>query len=196
MTPPLPDERVLSTLNDDGTRRWIHPRLAHGRFLRWRRVVGYALIALFVALPFIRIGGRPALLLDLLTRELSLFGAVFRPSDGFLLMLLGLSIVHRRVPRHRAVRAGVVRLGLSTDRVSRARVSPDRALARGLAGAAAQARCFARASPSGASLKWVIYAVLSFVLANVFLAYFVGVDRLALWVLRLAGRSTSAASRS
>jgi polyferredoxin len=91
MTPPLSEQRVLSTLDADGKRHWLRPKLARGRFLRRRQVVGYALIAMFVALPFIEINGRPAMLLDLVSRELSLFGMVFRPSDGFLLMLLGLT---------------------------------------------------------------------------------------------------------
>ena len=93
MTPPLEAERVLSTLNADGTRHWLRPRLARGRFLRGRRIVGAALIVLFILLPRIRIGGRPALLIDLISREVSAFGAVFRPSDGAVLMLLGLTIV-------------------------------------------------------------------------------------------------------
>ena len=93
MTPPVSTERVLSTLNQDGTRRWIHPRLAGGRFLRGRKIAGYALIAMFLVLPFVKIGGRPALLLDVLTQELSVFGAVFKASDGYLMMLLGLIIV-------------------------------------------------------------------------------------------------------
>jgi hypothetical protein len=38
VTPPLPKDRVLSTLNQDGTRNWIRPRLAPGRFLRRRRI--------------------------------------------------------------------------------------------------------------------------------------------------------------
>src|SRR6185295_13228208 len=93
VSPPLPRDRVLTTLNADGTRRWLRPRLARGRFLRRRRIAAWSLIALFVALPRIRIGGRPALLIDLVTRELSAFGTVFRPSDGLVLLLLGLTIV-------------------------------------------------------------------------------------------------------
>jgi len=181
MTPPLTPERVLSTMNEDGTRHWIHPRLAHGRFLRWRKVVGYALIALFVALPFIEIGGRPALLLDLLTRELSLFGAVFRPSDGFLLMLLGLTVV-----------LTVFLVTALFGRVWCGWGCPQtvylehvfRPIERWLEGSSAQ-RAKLDATPGlhpRRVLKWAIYAVLSFVLANVFLAYFVGVDRLRLWV--------------
>jgi len=94
MTPPLQPavERVLSTLEADGKRRWLSPRLSSGRFLRRRRIVGYALIAMFVGLPFVDIGGRPALLVDLITREIAVFGGVFRPSDGVLLMLLGLAV--------------------------------------------------------------------------------------------------------
>src|ERR1700753_2387020 len=92
MPPPPPSERVLSTLNQDGSRRWLSPRLARGRFLRRRRIVAAVLVGLFLALPVVKLGGRPALLIDLVTRELSVFGAVLRPSDDALLLLLGLSI--------------------------------------------------------------------------------------------------------
>ena len=34
MTPTIHGERVLSTLNQDGTRNWIRPKLARGRFQR------------------------------------------------------------------------------------------------------------------------------------------------------------------
>ena len=33
---PEADEQVLSTLNRDGSRRWIRPKLSTGRFYRWR----------------------------------------------------------------------------------------------------------------------------------------------------------------
>jgi cytochrome c oxidase accessory protein FixG len=181
MTPPLATERVLSTMNRDGSRHWIHPKLARGRFLRGRRVVGYALIALFVALPFVRIGGRPALLLDLLTRELSLFGAVFRPTDGFLLMLLGLTIV-----------ITVFLVTALFGRVWCGWGCPQtvylehvfRPIERWLEGSPAQRHKLdaARGLHVRRVIKWAIYVVLSFALSNVFLAYFVGVDRLALWV--------------
>ncbi len=181
MTPSVPSERVLSTMNEDGSRHWIHPKLARGRFLRGRRVVGYALIALFVALPFITIGGRPALLLDLISRELSLFGGVFRPSDGFLLMLLGLTVV-----------LAVFLVTALFGRVWCGWGCPQtvylelvfRPIERWLEGSPAQRRNLdaTRGLHRRRVLKWGIYAVLAFVLANVFLAYFVGVDRLALWV--------------
>ncbi len=179
MTPPLSDQRVLSTLDADGKRHWLRPKLARGRFLRRRQVVGYALIALFVALPFIEIGGRPAMLLDLVSRELSLFGMVFRPSDGFLLMLLGLAIV-----------IGVFLITALFGRVWCGWGCPQtvylehvyRPIERLLEGNSVQQAKLSRFHPRRV-IKWMIYAALSFVLANVFLAYFVGVARLETWVL-------------
>jgi cytochrome c oxidase accessory protein FixG len=172
VTPPLLEQRVLSTLNADGTRRWIKPRLARGRFLRYRKLVGYALIALFVALPFVRIGGRPALLLDLVTRELSVLGAVFRPSDGFLLMLLGLSIV-----------LAVFLLTALFGRVWCGWACPQTVYMEFVFRPIERWLERRRALRYRTAIRWAIYSVIAAVLANVFLAYFVGVDRLALWVL-------------
>jgi cytochrome c oxidase accessory protein FixG len=178
MTPPI-HSRVLSTLEADGTRHWLRPKLARGRFLRRRRVVAYALIALFVALPFIEIDGRPAMLLDLVDRELSLFGMVFRPSDGFLLMLLGLAIV-----------IAVFLVTALFGRVWCGWGCPQtvylehvyRPIERLLEGTPAQQAKLPRFH-ARRIVKWLIYAVLSFAIANVFLAYFVGLERLRQWVL-------------
>ena len=41
--------RVLSTLNVDGTRRWLRPRPSSGRWWDRRRVVAYALMFVFFA---------------------------------------------------------------------------------------------------------------------------------------------------
>ncbi|TMQ13155.1 MAG: cytochrome c oxidase accessory protein CcoG [Deltaproteobacteria bacterium] len=179
VSPPLPHHRILSTLNEDGTRNWIRPKLARGRFLRRRRIVAWALIALFVALPLVRIGGRPALLIDLVTRELSAFGAVFRPSNGFLLLLLGLTIV-----------LAVFVLTALLGRVWCGWGCPHtvylehvfRPIERWLEGTPAQQARLSRFAPRRL-IKWAIYAALAFAIANVFLAYFVGVDRLRVWVL-------------
>ena len=57
-------EEVLSTLHADGSRRWLYPTPSTGRFWRRRMLVGWGLIAFFVALPIVKIGGRPAVLLD------------------------------------------------------------------------------------------------------------------------------------
>jgi len=174
MTHNVRADRVLSTLNRDGTRRWIRPKLARGRFLRARRMVGYALIVLFVALPFARIGGRPAVLIDLGARELDLLGGVFRPSDGFVLALVGV-----------AVAISVFLVTALFGRVWCGWGCPQtvylehvfRPIERWLDGSRGQ-----RSSKPRQILKWAIFAVLAALLANVFLAYFVGTDTLAKWV--------------
>ncbi len=82
-----PGEQVLTTLQGDGSRRWLYPRLAVGRFWWWRRIVAYVLIATYALLPFVRVGGKPAILLDLAHREFTFFGFTFLPTDTMLLAL-------------------------------------------------------------------------------------------------------------
>ena len=76
-----PEKRVLSTLESDGSRRWMNPKLAHGRFLSRRRIVAYVLIFLFTAIPYIPINGKPAMLLDVMHRRFTFFGITFLPTD-------------------------------------------------------------------------------------------------------------------
>src|SRR6187402_2753081 len=92
MHPLIAPERVLPTLNADGTRNRIRPRLYPGPQLSRRRAVAWVLVVLFVGLPFLTIGGKPAILLDVVHREFSLFGHTFLATDGVLLMLLMLTI--------------------------------------------------------------------------------------------------------
>jgi cytochrome c oxidase accessory protein FixG len=92
----LPTLDRLSSIEADGSRRNIQPADVRGRFVRARRVV-YALLLLFyVALPFVRIDGRPAVQLDVLARRFYLFGAVFNAQDFwrvvFLLLVVGLGL--------------------------------------------------------------------------------------------------------
>jgi cytochrome c oxidase accessory protein FixG len=174
MTPSIPTDRVLSTLNKDGTRRYIQPRLAHGRFLTRRRIVGFALIALFVFLPRLRIDGHPALLLDVISREFHVFGTMFRPSDGFVLALLGVTIV-----------VAVFLVTALFGRVWCGWGCPQtvylelvfRPIERWLEGNRRQ-----RTSHLRVAAKWTLFSAVAFALSNVFLAYFVGTDRLEEWV--------------
>lgn len=172
--------RVLPTLNADGTRRRIRPRQFTGRFLRARRVVGWSLIALFAGLPFLRVGGKPAVLFDIPAGEFLLFGSTFRATDGVLLMLVMLSIF--------------VAIFLITAWIGRAWCGwacPQtvymellfRPLERWLEGGrVAQERLDREGADGRRVLKYAVFAVLSVALANVFLAYFVGTERLGTWM--------------
>jgi cytochrome c oxidase accessory protein FixG len=186
MSVPIAPNRVLPTLNADGTRNRIRPRPYSGRLLRGRRLVAYALMALFVGLPFVRVEGKPAVLLDVMQRQFVLFGRTFLPTDGVLLMLLMLGIF--------------VSIVLTTALVGRAWCGwacPQtvymeflfRPLERLFEGPREAQLRLDRQGASGRRLaKNAVYLGLSFLLANVFLSYFVGVDALRQWVLQAPAR--------
>lgn len=182
MSAPISPERVLPTLNADGTRNRIRPRLYDGRLYRARRAVAYGLMALFVFLPRLRIHGKPAILLDVVHRQFVLFGHTYLPTDGVLLMMLMLGIF--------------VTIVLVTALVGRAWCGwscPQtvymeflfRPLERLFEGPREAQLRLDKAGLSGRRLaKNGVYLGLSFLLANVFLAYFVGTDTLEHWVFQ------------
>lgn len=178
--PPIPSQRVLPTLNNDGTRRWIRPKPFKGKYYRQRFLVGWGLIAMFVGLPFVRMGGAPVVLLDIPERKFHLFGSTFLPTDGVLLMLLMLSIF-----------VSIFLLSALLGRVWCGWGCPQtvylefvfRPIEQWLEGSRGQQFKLDREGPNAARIiKFGIYVVLSVIVANVFLAYFVGVDKLVKWM--------------
>lgn len=174
-------ERVLPTLNNDGTRRWVRPRLAKGRYYRRRLILGWSLMVLFAALPFVSIHGKPAILLDILHWEFTLFGRTFLPTDGVLLMFLLLSIF-----------VAVILLTALVGRVWCGWACPQtvymeflfRPIERLIEGDHREQARLDREGPNGRRvLKTVVFLLVSFVVGNVFLSYFVGVRALGHWML-------------
>ena len=82
--PELPS----AALPTDGRRRAIHPADVQGRFARSRNAAFAILLAIWAALPWIRVGGRQAVLLDVDARQLFLFGRTFNAQDTWLLFFL------------------------------------------------------------------------------------------------------------
>ena len=182
MTAPVASGRVLATLNADGSRRWIRPKPSHGAHWRQRRAVAYALIALYLGIPHLRFHGKPLMLLDLPRREFTLFGTTFLPTDTLLLMLLGVSIL-----------LFIFLLTALFGRVWCGWGCPQtiwmefvfRPLERVLEGGWAGSRqldTHHRHFHTGRIVKYALYAVLAALLANTFLAYFVGTATLAGWM--------------
>lgn len=181
MSGPLPaPERVLPTLNQDGTRRLVRPRYEKGKFYRWRLVVAWALVALFVAIPFVRINGRPVVLLDIMSREFTLFGRTFLATDGVLLMLLMLSIFIAVIWLTALVGRAWCGWGCPQMVYLEFLFRPLEYLIEG--GRSGVLRMDKKGANWRRLAKYIVFAVISLILANVFLAYFVGVDRLWLWM--------------
>ncbi|MDX2115992.1 MAG: 4Fe-4S dicluster domain-containing protein [Planctomycetota bacterium] len=174
-------DRVLATLNADGSRHWINPKLSIGRFLHGRRVVAYVLIAVFAVLPYITINGKPAMLIDIAHRRFTLFGVTFFPTDTVLMAVLMLCIF-----------LSIFLITAMFGRVWCGWACPQtvymeflyRPIERLFDGAPGSVRSKRPAAPALRVLKYLVFFVFSCYLAHVFLAYFVGIERLATWVTR------------
>lgn len=73
------------SLGRDGHRKRPYPADVSGRFVRARRAVYVALIALWAALPWVTIAGHPAVFLDIDRRQFFLFGVTFNAQDVWLM---------------------------------------------------------------------------------------------------------------
>jgi len=76
-----PDVDTLFSINPDGSRNVIHPADVKGRFQRYKHLLWIVLIGVYLALPWIRIGEHPALLIDIEARHFYLFGYTFNAQD-------------------------------------------------------------------------------------------------------------------
>ena len=88
----------VTSINTDGSRYFIHPADVKGWFTFARRVFGVILMAIYVLLPWIPVGGHPAVFFDLLGRRFHFFGLMFLSEDlwiGFFLLTgLGFSLFY------------------------------------------------------------------------------------------------------
>ncbi|MBA4138322.1 MAG: cytochrome c oxidase accessory protein CcoG [Opitutus sp.] len=80
-----PQRDFVTTINDDGSRYFLHPADVRGWFSRWRRFTGLFLVAVYLLLPWIPAGGYPAVFLDLAERRFHFFGYTLAAQDTWLL---------------------------------------------------------------------------------------------------------------
>jgi cytochrome c oxidase accessory protein FixG len=180
--PPSAGRRVLPTLNEDGSRRWIRPKPSHGKWWERRRSVAYALMLVFFFIPHLRIGGRPVFLMDLPRRQFSLMGYTFLPTDTLLFMFALGSVV-----------IGIFLATALFGRVWCGWACPQtvyleflfRPIGRWFDGGYTgsrnldrQGRFFSR----GRIAKYATFLVLSLFVAHTFLAYFVSTEQLFAWM--------------
>ena len=83
---------TISIVNKKGGRKWVYPKKPHGRFTTARSLLSFILLAALFGLPFIKIDGHPFMLLNVFERKFIIFGTVFVPQDFYLFGLLMISL--------------------------------------------------------------------------------------------------------
>lgn len=78
----------VTTIHADGSRPFLYPAGTHGRFTAARRWSAFGLIAFYLSLPWIKIGGYPAVFLDIAERRFHLFGITLAAQDLWLMFFV------------------------------------------------------------------------------------------------------------
>lgn len=86
--PILNSAPASSALRPDGGRSCIVPADVHGRYAMRRQVLFWLLLGVYVLLPWVQVGGHPAVFLDLERRAFYLFGGTFNAQDVWLVFFL------------------------------------------------------------------------------------------------------------
>ncbi len=170
----------VGILDRKGHREWMYPKAVHGKYYKARTIVGVLLLIGLFAGPFLTINGHPLLLLNVLERRFILFGVAFFPEDFYLFALCMLTFV-----------VFVVLFTVVFGRAFCGWTCPQtvfmemvfRRIEYWIEGDANQRR---RLDAQGwttekimkKSAKHSLFFVISFWIANTFLAYLIGIDAL------------------
>ncbi|WP_396178797.1 cytochrome c oxidase accessory protein CcoG [Flavobacterium sp.] len=187
MSEPYEDESfrdTIGTIDAEGKRKFIFPKKPHGRFYTYRQYVSYFLLAILIANPFVKINGNQFMMFNVLERRFNIFGFPFWPQDFYLFvisMLVGVAfillftVVFGRIfcgwicPQTIFLELVFRRIEywIDGDRGAQIRLSKQKWDAEKI---------------RKRVLKWIIFFVISFLIANVFLAYLIGSDKLFLMI--------------
>ncbi|ASU31957.1 cytochrome c oxidase accessory protein CcoG [Mucilaginibacter xinganensis] len=165
---------------ESNKRRWIYPLIRKGQYYKWRSYISYVYLILFFAGPFIRINGQPMLLLNVIDRQFVLMGQVFWPQDIFLFVLATLVFV-----------VCVVVFTIAFGRIFCGWICPQtifmemvfRKVEAWIEGDANKqkklnAAEWNREKITKKTSKHLVFLLISFLIANTFLAYIIGSDAL------------------
>lgn len=174
----------IATVTKAGKRKWIYPKKPSGKFHNIRIIVSIILLVVLFGIPLIKINGHPFILLNVFDRKFILFGIPFGPHD---LHLFALTMI-----------AFIVAIFLFTavyGRLFCGWICPQtvfmemvfRKIEYLIEGDANKQRLLNNSGWSGIkffkkSLKQIIFFSISFLIANTFLAYIIGIDELIKYI--------------
>lgn len=173
----------IGTIDEEGKRKFIFPKKPKGKFYDYRKWVSYFLLLVLVANPFIKINGNQFMLFNVMERRFNIFSFPFWPQDFYLFvlsMIIGVvfvilfTVVYGRIfcgwicPQTIFLEMVFRRIEylIDGDRGGQIRLQKQKWDAEKI---------------RKRVLKWTIFFIISFLIANVFLAYVVGSD--TLWLM-------------
>jgi cytochrome c oxidase accessory protein FixG len=179
-----PNLNTVTSINEDGSRFFIHPADVRGRFNRMRRLVAALLILVYLSLPWIPINGHPAVFLDVLNRRFHLFGITLAAQDMWLLFFLvsGLAFLLFFITAF----LGRIWCGWACPQTVFLE-HVFRRIERWIEGDATARKQLDAAPPSPGkiakrALKHGVFLVLAAIIAHLFLAYFISIPQLWDWM--------------
>jgi cytochrome c oxidase accessory protein FixG len=175
----------IGTINEEGKRAWVFPKKPSGKFYEYRKYVSYVLLAFLFSAPFIKINGNQFLMFNILERRFNIFGFPFWPQDFHLfviMMLIGVVfVIFFTVAFGRIFCGWICPQTIFMEMVFRRIeywIDGDRGKQIRLAKMPWNAEKIKKRV-----LKWIVFFIISFLIANIFLAYLIGSDRLIQYVV-------------
>lgn len=170
----------LTTVSKEGKRVWVFPKKPKGKIYNYRKLVSLFLLILLYVGPFIKYKGDPILLLNIIERKFIIFGVIFWPQDFHLLVLSIISFV-----------VFIILFTVVFGRIFCGWMCPQtvfmefvfRQIEYLIEGDFNKQKKLARQELNfeiiwKKSLKHIIFFTISFITANTFLAYIIGMDNL------------------
>ena len=170
----------VATISKEGRRNYIHSKKPSGKFYNLRTWFSIFYLIVFFTLPFIKVNGAPLLMINILERKFILFGLIFWPQDFF---IFGIGMITFIV--------FVILFTVVFGRIFCGWACPQtifmemvfRKIEYWIDGDATQQKQL-QAMPWNVNkikkrvIKFILFFMLSFLIANFFLAYLISMDEL------------------
>lgn len=170
----------IYTADEQGHRKWVYATKPFGRFYNYRTLLTVFYVAFFFSMPFIKVNGHPLFLFDVIERKFILFGAIFWPQDFFIfavgMLTFMVFIVFFTVVYGRVFCGWVCPQTIFMEMIFRRIEYWIEGTAEKQRKLNAQAWNREKIVRKGA--KHILFWILSFIIANTFLAYVIGIDDL------------------
>lgn len=170
----------VATVDKDGKRVWVYPQKPKGKLHNWRVVLTVAYLTVLFGLPFLKVDGHPLFLFNVVERRFILFGQIFWPQD-FFIFAVGLLLFIVFVALFTVVFGRVFCGWICPQTIFMEMVF--RKIEYFFEGDSAAQKMLTRSPWNGRKIlkktgKWISFWIVSFIIANAFLAYIIGIDEL------------------